>query len=241
MTEKTLQRAKFIASGKDAWVEVEFAVGWIAAYRLALQRGAVIVSELRIFPGTIDELRADVPRKPGHWLGSSEGIAASAPVGGVSARLTRKVPGRLAQEVVADFRSSIAEHSGFQKQRLLLDALGFPPSPAVDSRSKRGRKPRPDADYAAIAAQYVELLNTHNPVQRLALNLAISVANVRTMVHQARKRHLLTHNRAGVQGGQLTAKGLKALEEKRKKTRRLGVGLSDSSQKRQQKGRNTRG
>src|SRR5262249_34851630 len=59
---------------------------WILAYRLGFQEGALIVTELRVFPA-----EASADRLPGVWSGTIRGDAAGVPAGGIRGRLLRKI------------------------------------------------------------------------------------------------------------------------------------------------------
>ena len=70
-----------------------------------------------------------------------------------------------------------------------------------------GRRGRPDAFYARLAAQYVELLKTSStPTKNLAKTRNYSESSTRDFLNQARKRGLLTHSDKGRAGGELTDK-----------------------------------
>jgi hypothetical protein len=68
-----------------------------------------------------------------------------------------------------------------------------------------GRRGRPDAFYARLAAQYVELLKTSStPTKDLAAMRDYSASSTRDFLNQARKRGLLTRSDMGRAGGVLT-------------------------------------
>ncbi len=70
-----------------------------------------------------------------------------------------------------------------------------------------GRRGRPDAFYARLAAQYVELLKTSStPTKDLAALRDYSASSTRDFLNQARKRGLLTRASEGRAGGELTDK-----------------------------------
>jgi hypothetical protein len=70
-----------------------------------------------------------------------------------------------------------------------------------------GRRGRPDAFYARLAAQYVDLLRTSStPTKDLAELRNYSASSTRDFLNQARKRGLLTPSSVGRAGGELTEK-----------------------------------
>jgi hypothetical protein len=64
----------------DTWVEVALDRRWTAAYRIGLQHGALVVTELRIFP--TEQSRH---RPVGGWSADVVGARAKAPRGGITA------------------------------------------------------------------------------------------------------------------------------------------------------------
>jgi hypothetical protein len=76
-----------------------------------------------------------------------------------------------------------------------------------------GRKGRPDAYLAIIAAVYTSALSkkSANPVKETADDLDLSPEYVRDALHRARVRELLTRAPKGRAGGTLTEKGRHAL------------------------------
>jgi hypothetical protein len=75
-----------------------------------------------------------------------------------------------------------------------------------------GRRGRPDAFYARLAAQYVELLKTSStPTKDLAETRNYSPSSTRDFLNQARTRGLLTRSAKGRAGGELTEKARELL------------------------------
>ena len=85
--------------------------------------------------------------------------------------------------------------------------------PASFTGTKRpGRRGRPDAEYLSVAAKYVDLVKASgSPTRALAEELSVSPSAARDLVHEARRRELLTPTTRGVKGGELTEKALKLL------------------------------
>jgi transposase-like protein len=68
-----------------------------------------------------------------------------------------------------------------------------------------GRRGRPDVFYAELAKQYVDLLaEGSTPTKDLAERLGYSASSIRDLIHQARRRGLLTRASKGLAGGELT-------------------------------------
>jgi hypothetical protein len=82
----------------------------------------------------------------------------------------------------------------------------------VTEWDRPGRRGRPDYDYAVLAEKYVRLLSERRPIEVLAEREQISPAHVRNMLHEARRRELLTRVGQGRAGGELTEKAMRELE-----------------------------
>jgi hypothetical protein len=79
---------------------------------------------------------------------------------------------------------------------------------AVDMR-RTGRRGRPDREYAEIAYEYVQLAgdsDVSKPLKELAERRIISDSQLRNLLHEARRRKLLTKAPTGKAGGTLTNK-----------------------------------
>ena len=96
-----------------------------------------------------------------------------------------------------------------------LDAMSMyvEVDPASFTGTKRsGRRGRPDAEYLSVAVKYAELVRASgSPTSALAAELNVSPSVARDLVHEARRRELLTPTTRGVKGGELTEKALKLL------------------------------
>jgi len=68
-------------------------------------------------------------------------------------------------------------------------------------------------EYAHVAAAYVAALNSRAPNEAVAEQLHLSTSRVRDLLHEARRRLLLTTLGRGKAGGELTEKALKLLEK----------------------------
>ena len=79
---------------------------------------------------------------------------------------------------------------------------------------RTGRRGRPPAAYAALAARYVELLKEGRGLPDLARDLNLSASQVRNLLYTARQKGLLTEAPRGKAGGRLTEKAEQLLTQK---------------------------
>jgi hypothetical protein len=88
----------------------------------------------------------------------------------------------------------------------------------IDFTVRPGARGRSDADYASLAARYVEICETsHSPIAALAGELNWSRGTVRNAISKARDKGLLAAGVPGKAGGALTDRALKALTAAREK------------------------
>jgi hypothetical protein len=181
---------------EDTWIESPLGKDWVVAYRILAQGGAPVVGEVRIFPTETKR------RHPGQWSAEFLGARASAPPGGLTSRLLRRV--RLganlkeAGKIIKWWYESHPEAIAPLTERGLVAAPRRP--------TGRGRKGHPDLFYALLADEYVAAVQARSP--RPAVDVArrrrLKAARVRDLLHEARHRGLLTVQRHGVKGGVLT-------------------------------------
>lgn len=81
-----------------------------------------------------------------------------------------------------------------------------------DERPRPGRAGRPDRSYAVLAQRYATLGGS-NRVQQLAGETNYSPSRVAGLIHEARRRGLLTAGPPGRAGGELTEKARRLLTE----------------------------
>ena len=183
------------------WVTLPFAEGWVAAQRLDVQQGVLVVTELRVFP------REQLRPNGGEW---SQAVA-SVPRGGITAAMLRTVSigGRATAPVVTDWieailnsrpdRGGVAIDYPPAHRRLaqrVRQELSVRSEPLPLKRSGRGRKPtRTHSFYEGIAKDYRRLLLTGaaDVAKRLADERGANRNTVRTWIHIARKTHQLLH------------------------------------------------
>lgn len=76
-----------------------------------------------------------------------------------------------------------------------------------------GRRERPRQEYAAFAAEYVQLLGSPTPIKELAHRHHLSDSSVRAILNRARDHKLLTKSPPGRAGGELTDLARQLLKE----------------------------
>jgi hypothetical protein len=178
----------------DCWVEWPIGTsGWTAAARMAPRGQTADVAELRVYPA---ETLGGRPK--GEWSAAALGVRATCPGGGVTARLLRKVPLGIFARATSAFTAKF-----YEKHPDLLGRVGLQPPKS----SPRRRRPMSDVVVAGVAAEYADAVagGSRRPVEDAASRFpGTSVKRIRYLVHEARKRRLLTE---GHVGGQLTARG----------------------------------
>ena len=193
------------------WVTLPFAEGWVAAQRLDVQQGVLVVTELRVFP------REQLRPNGGEW---SQAVA-SVPRGGITAAMLRTVSigGRATAPVVTDWIEAIL-NSRPDREGVAIDhppahrrlaqrvrqELSVRSEPLPPKRSDRGRKPtRTSSFYEGIAKDYRRLHRTGPDVaKRLADERGANRNTVRTWIHIARTKHdLLSRTTQGKLPGEL--------------------------------------
>ena len=179
--DERLEGAYFISrrekKGFSYWVHVPIADGWLGAQRLAVQDGAVVVSELRVFPE--EQLR----HRGGEWSGSVPSI----PKGGISAALVRSVSvgGHAAAPVLTDWLQTMlyskpdrggvaldwgpeARASAARVEKDLGIEVEAPQSPSESAPN--GRKPKGDRSrgfYEEVASDYIRWFR-ENPARKIS-------------------------------------------------------------------------
>ena len=209
----------------ERWEEFPLGDRWIAACRIRAQDGQPVVAELRVFPSE--------PSRPvcgGRWSAEVRGDQAEVPPGGLTARLLREV--RIGEHV-RHFTKSLQGSLQTWRSPPIASGQpapwGWPPErggfvpPAVRNIHRLGRKGRPDLFYAKLARQYVTRLRSGSarPVKEIATAQSLPQERVRDMIHEARKRGLLTRFEQGRPGGELTERCNEVLDLLRKDKKRL--------------------
>jgi hypothetical protein len=192
----------------EVWVEQTLEGGWMAAYRLMVRAGRLLVAEVRLVP--------DHPpgsSRSGRWSEDPSAV----PPEGVPGRALRALRLKVPLERFPRFLRNLERDPKFAKQ--LLGGHGIRLGSKM-ARRRPGRAGRSDSFYLAWAVAYVDRLaaGSRRPVKDLAEHPPVvirgyrsddhftSQATVRDIIHQARKRGLLTTSPSGRPGGELTAK-----------------------------------
>jgi hypothetical protein len=197
---------------EDLWLEVPIRDGeWLAAYRVLSQNGTPVIGEVRLFPNERNRQRT------GEWSGVLLGPRAKVPAGGVTHRLLRELRvGHHLAEMGKIFEN--IRRQGLEDHLLAGHGLA-PTAPPTAPGRRRGRKPFPDRFYAEVARDYVDAIarGSSNPTLDAARRLPLARRRrVRDILHEARRRRLLTPAPPGRrQGGDLTenARALLATKE----------------------------
>jgi hypothetical protein len=186
----------------DGWLEQSIDSNWTACFRLAIQNGQPIISELRVFPTEHDpESGFDA----GEWRVEQEGPLAPVPEGGIGSQLVRRIP-FAALDSLPDIVGWVASNSPSSMPTLAEVGL------EVGVRTKRpGPKGHSDTDLALMAFRYWKLVMSGDtrPNKRLAAEDNVSSDAIRDRIQAARDRGLLTHpSKPGKPGGRLTPRAV---------------------------------
>ncbi|MDP9327331.1 MAG: hypothetical protein M3P10_03895 [Actinomycetota bacterium] len=200
----------------EAWVESPAVDGWQISYRIAPGSRSPVVAEVRIYP---EESESPIH---GRWSGQ----AASVPEGGIPARVMRLLrltdPIALFDEFVERWRTEFGE----EHTREVFHRFGLEPAPQTEPH-RTGRAGRSDTFYVRWAAAYVDRLHagSRRPVKDIAEDPAVWIkgfdkwspkkkeAAVRAIIHEARRRKLLSAARAGKPGGELSKRSITLLKK----------------------------
>jgi hypothetical protein len=186
------------------WYEKPVGEDWIAAFRLLIQDGRLVVGELRVFPAAGRRGRA------GEWTGGDAGLAANAPRGGLPATLLRQITfSEVTAEAVAVARWIQQQHGAPPDGLPDFDrAVADVEEPKGKTKRGAGRPAIERLFLARVAKCYMERLedaqNYAKPAQVLAGEYGKTEECVRGWIAKARKQGLLTPTRPGMKGGKLT-------------------------------------
>ena len=173
----------------DFWIEAEYG-DWVAAYRLVQQEGYPVIGEFRLFP------REPQHRLPGEWSGSTHDKSrASAPAGGITARLLRKLRLR------SDWTEGLRAGNRYLK---LVPVIARPHLQAAGVRRMRPLRRTPkhgqrgwSVEVLLNAALFYVQHTGRRPVADLAAAWQLKHVQARDLLQKARRKGFLT---AGVQG-----------------------------------------
>jgi hypothetical protein len=201
---------------EEAWVESPAVEGWQIAYRLVPGGRSPVVAEVRVYP----------EESKGPTYGRWSGDAASIPEGGIPTRVIRSLrltdPIALFDEFVERWQKDFGE----EHTQEVFRRFGLEPAPETEPQ-RTGRAGRSDAFYVRWAAAYVDRLSvgSRHPVRDIAEEPAVWIkgfdtwsgehkqATVRAIIHEARRRELLTGAPAGRPGGELTKRSMRLLKK----------------------------
>jgi hypothetical protein len=171
------------------------------------------VAEIRIFP---TEENREIP---GRWSEEPDAV----PTEGIPARVVRELRLKDPIGLFEEFFLQWTAQLGAEATEQIFKRFGFATTDIVSRRP--GRAGRTDEFYAAWAAAYVDRLQvgSRRPVKDLVSRPAMKIetfgsksagpseAGVRAIIHEARKRKLLTVAPKGQPGGVLTRKALRLI------------------------------
>jgi hypothetical protein len=182
-----------MVSTRDLWI-LEAIDHWQAAYRMAVQDGAAVVAEIRLFPAE--------PHWPaGEWSGVLRGLHASVPRGGITARLLRRL--RLGahvlegRHVLVKLRQAASAKGKRSTLRDMLRTDGLTHAAAPQRPKVGGRKPSRDLDRVATVYRAALEHGDRAPVQAVARALGIKSKAASNAVDRARTRGLLSPTTRG--------------------------------------------
>ncbi len=197
---------------EDLWLEqVLQGEEWIAAVRVVVgESEQPVIGELRIFPNEGRSLAF-----AGRWSAELLGThARSVPRGGLPATIVRRhiELSRYERKVRSSF--AMAGQLGplvpaAREFAEYLTEAGFAQAtPKQPGRSKRGRRPIPELEYARLARDYVAAdSRTGKPIAELARMYNQKPATIKSRVTRARNRGFLARaEKWGKAGGVLTPK-----------------------------------
>jgi hypothetical protein len=198
------------AKSELVWVEMPHQDGWWITAIYAITDGEPTLAELRIIPGDGREQDEDA-HDFGEWSLSLAGLAStSAPL---TSRLLRDISLTKLKEATKPGLRRM--NLGTSKFRAIADSF-------IASGTKPGRKGNPDEHYLPVAIRYAELVASgdRSPVATLASQLQQSQSQARDLIHETRRRGLLTKGQQGRSAGVLTEKALNMVNKGAKRGKR---------------------
>jgi len=198
----------------EAWIEVPIDHRWVGAYRIVVKDGQPLVAEVRVLP-------SEHEHAPGQWSGRADAVEAAVP-----ARALRALRLSDPSEPFPKFIANISRRHGAEAAARFLDRSGLKPNHEIHPR-RPGRAGRSDRYYVAWAVAYLERVaaGSRHPIKDLAADPPIHIegvlagrggiteATVRDVLHQARRRRLLTKPPQGKAGGRLTARAIRIFDD----------------------------
>jgi hypothetical protein len=226
------QRSQYLKIENDGTMWLESSIDdWNVKYRLNVQRGRIVVSELHVKPrpwrpslvglgyksgpgvrtipiGEIDR-RANEEARQGLHI----------PVGGLSTRILRRVPlGHDVHSVAQILEEAQRTHPELLRPDGVLGRQGVTAKIAIGpervSVSRRGRPRLPLSEYAILAEAYAKAVaaGSRKPVEELAIRVKQPISRIRSRIREARRLGLLDLGKQGNAGGSLTPAARKLLK-----------------------------
>lgn len=163
---------------------------WVACQRIAVRDGRPIVAEMLIVPVTDRFARIDDEELP---------------VEGLTARVSR----------LAKARAHLEAADAFTGVGLKLFGVYFPELGRRFTKASSDVGKPIDLDYAVLASKYLDKIvaGSAKPVKELAAVLNMPAPRLRDLIHESRRRGLLTSMPRGQAGGELTPKALELLTD----------------------------
>lgn len=203
---------KTVDGKPQAWFQTQISDDWTAEYRLAMEKGRVVIAEVHIFPGD--------------WI-TEQGLAkALVPAGGVTTRILRSVSTGAHVDYYTELANVIRKQgralADFGILTTMLSSRRLKPRPPGTPR--RGRKPLSDEVLLKAAQAYFHARKAGAPAPIVAAAKAtkMSEARMRDLIYRARRRGFVTPTFQGRGGGNLTPEASKLLRKiaRSKKPRR---------------------
>lgn len=130
---------------------------------------------------------------------------------GITARMLSRMP---LGQILTEARAFMYREQRSLQKALPAERRTVVPEIVAELSRRPGRKGKSDLPYVEIAAEYVDLLSrSRSPIQELAKSRQLRASRARNIVHEARRRGLLSSpGQTGSAGGQLTQKALDLLK-----------------------------
>ena len=198
----TVIRVSVPLAGQPAEVELEHEAYPRLRFRIELTGDGVVglqVADRRMLADRRPWDRADWAKEPPAPLTAR--LVHALPLGALERRARRAV-----LEETQPFLAPKYRTTGYARSVTQLVE-------SVQRTMRPGRRGRPIAEYAALAARYVELLKEGRGLPGLARDIHLSDSQVRNLLYAARQKGLLTAAPKGKAGGELTEKAKQLLAE----------------------------
>jgi hypothetical protein len=178
---------------------------------------ALVLSELRIFPGQDRfDARSELEKADLPWPGV-RGQAVAVPDGGIRAQLVREIRfSRLTGVAQRSLKEAIAGWDALFVKKAVTRRVRN--RARLEASLRPGRLGRSDQYYLKWALRYVRKIGdeSRTPILDLAREYGMRTSQVRDLLRKARERRLLTSTR-GAAGGTLTDKARQLLSDQKER------------------------